>query len=93
MGAADNGAAVPSIDQVEHQLVQRSGQFQWRTAQVELDGPVGDPLGDAVEGEAGDAAEGLGVEQQQEAGDAVDGVQRGVVEEVCGPGPSVRRRR
>lgn len=68
---------------------QGGGQFQWRAAQVELDGPVGDSLGDAVEGEAGGATEGLGVEQQQEAGDAVDGVQRGVVEESACQGPSV----
>src|SRR5260370_13745848 len=73
VGSGDGGAAVRAVQELAGEFVQRCGQVEGDGAEEQLDPQRA--VGDVVAGEAGDAGQGLSVEQHEQAGHAVlDGV-------------------
>src|SRR5713226_2695107 len=73
VGACDGGAAVRAVEELAGEFVQRCGQVEGDGAEEQLDPQWA--VGDLAAGEAGDAGQGLSVEQHEQAGHAVlDGV-------------------
>src|SRR5208282_651796 len=73
VGAAHDSPSVAAVEELADELVQRCGQVEGDGAEEQAD-PEG-AVGDLVTGEAGDACQGLPVEQHEQAGHAVlDGV-------------------